>query len=344
MRFVMIGAGFWARYQLSGWYEHPGVSCVGIHDRDRRRAERLAEEFGIPAVYDAPQAMLAEAGADFADVLTSPDTHRQFVEMCAAHRLPVVCQKPLAESLADAEAAVAACRAAGVPLLVNENWRWQVPIRAFGDLLRSSAIGTPFRGRLTFSCSFPVFENQPSLRETEQFILADIGSHVLDVARFYFGEASSLFATTKRVNPAIRGEDVATVVMVMGDARTTVTCEMSYASRTEHERFPQTYAFVEGDGGTLELGPDYRIRLTDRNRGSWDAPVTEIRRVPPPRYAWADPAYDLVHASIVACHGDLLRHLRGEGVSETNGDSNLETMRLVYHAYASAEIGTVVKL
>jgi predicted dehydrogenase len=176
--------------------------------------------------------------------------------------------------------------------------------------------------------SFPVFDNQPFLKDLDQFILADIGSHVLDATRFLFGEATRLYCQTARVHPDIRGEDVATVMLEMANGMS-IVCEMSYASRTEIERFPQTYVYVEGDQGFLELGPDYTIRETTA-RG------TEVIRFPPHHYPWADPAYDLVHASIVDCQSDLLRHLRGEKVAETNGDDNLRTVELVFGSYESA--------
>jgi len=94
----------------------------------------------------------------------------------------------MAPSLADAEAMLRACRNAAVPLLIHENWRWQTPIRHVKDELASGRIGTPFRARIDFCTSFPVFDNQPFLKDADRFILADIGSHILDVARFLFGE------------------------------------------------------------------------------------------------------------------------------------------------------------
>ena len=63
----------------------------------------------------------------------------------------------------------------------------------------------------------------------------------------------------------IRGEDVASVVLGM-DSGATVSCEISYATRMEHERFPQTFVFVEGDQGSVELGNDYWIRTTTTRR------------------------------------------------------------------------------
>ena len=207
-------------------------------------------------------------------------------------------------------------------------WRWQTPIREVKNELERGTIGKPFRARLHFCSSFPVFDNQPFLKELEQFILTDIGSHILDTARFLFGEASSLYCQTHRIHAEIKGEDVATVMMKM-DGGMTVTCEMSYASRTEHERFPETYIYVEGEKGSLELGPDYWIRVTTEAG-------TNSRRHPPPRYSWADPAYELIQSSMVACNANLLAALQGNGNAESTAADNLKTMQLVFSAYESA--------
>jgi predicted dehydrogenase len=231
---------------------------------------------------------------------------------------------------------VDSCRRAGVPLLVNENFRWQTPIREAKRVLAAGTIGRVFRAHVVFANSFPVFDNQPFLRELEQFILTDVGTHILDVARFLFGEPSSLYCRTRRVNSTIRGEDVATVLLEQTDGPT-VICELSYASRTEEERFPQTFVHAEGDRGSLSLTTDYWLRVTT-------AEGTHSRRCPPPRYSWADPAYEVVHASIVDCQRNLLAGLRGEHPAETTAEDNLKTLRLVYAAYDSAANDRVVVL
>ena len=336
LRFAVLGTGFWARYQLAGWRELPGARCVALWNRTRSKAEALAAEFGVPAVYDEPARLLAAEKPDFVDIITDVDTHRRFVELAAANRIPVVCQKPLAPTPGDAEAMVAACRAAGVPLLVNENWRWQTPLRELRRIISAGEIGRVFRARIDYCNSFPVFDNQPFLKTVEQFIIADMGSHILDVARSLFGEATALNCRTCRVREDIRGEDVATVLLQMRSGAT-VTCNLSYASRVEHDRFPETYVFVEGTEGSVELAPDFWIRATTRNG-------TTARRYPPPFYSWADPRYAVVHASIVDCQRDLLRHLSGQGGAETTGDDNLKTVRLVAAAYASAAAGVTVPL
>jgi predicted dehydrogenase len=329
LRFAIFGTGFWSRYQLAGWGELAGVECVALYNRTRAKAEALAAEFGIPKVYDDPEALLEHERLDFIDIIADVDTHSRFVQLAAARNLPAICQKPLAPTLAEAERMAAVCRAAGAPLLVHENWRWQAPIRQLKHVLDAGQIGRPFRARIDMISGFPVFVNQPFLKDLEQFIITDLGSHILDVARLLFGEASSLYCQTRRIHAGIKGEDVATVMLNMGGA-TTVLCQMAYAGNyLERECFPETLIFVEGERGSIELGPDYWVRVTT-------AAGTHARRYPPPRYAWADPAYDLVHASIVPCNANLLGALRGEAPAETTAEDNLKTVRLVFAAYDSA--------
>ncbi|HWR50735.1 MAG TPA: Gfo/Idh/MocA family oxidoreductase [Bryobacteraceae bacterium] len=337
LRFAAFGAGFWANFQLAGWKEIGGTECVAIYNRTKSKAERIAQQFGIPRVYDNPEELMRNEQVDFLDIITDVDTHPLFVDLAAQHKKPVVCQKPFAPTLAIAEDMLHRCQHAGVQLYINENWRWQTPIRELARVLRSGIIGTPFRARIDMISGFPVFKNQPFLAELDQFIVTDLGSHTLDVARFLFGEAKTLYCHTQRVHSNIKGEDVATILMRMGPAATSVVVQMAYAGNyLERDRFPETAIFIEGDKGSLELTLDYWIRTTT-------AEGTHIKRYPPPRYTWADPAYDVVHSSIVPAQANILKGLTGEAKPETTGDDNLETVRLVFSSYDSAASGKEIR-
>jgi predicted dehydrogenase len=337
LRFAMIGAGFWARFQLTGWYEAGGAKCIAIYNRTRSKAEKLAAEFGIASVYDDPERMLRETQPDFVDIVTDVGTHARYTLLAAGLKLPVVVQKPMAKSYDEAAWMLAACQAAGVPLLVNENWRWQTPIRELREAFVAADIGEIFRARLRMVSGFRLFENQPFLRDLEQFVLTDIGSHILDVARFLFGEAELLYCQTFRAHRDIKGEDVATVVLKMRSGATVIV-ELGYAENyLEQDRFPETSIFIEASKGSAELTLDYWIRITT-------AAGTHSRRCPPPRYAWADPRYDVVHSSIVGCQANLLAALRGEALAETSGEDNLKTVRLYFAAYQSAAAGAAIRI
>jgi predicted dehydrogenase len=337
LRFAIFGTGFWSRFQLAAWRELRGATCVALYNRTRAKAAALGREFGIAAVYDDPEALLEREDVDFVDIITDVDRHAPLTRLAARHGKAVICQKPMAPTLRDAQAMVRFCREKHVPFFVHENFRWQAPLRALHAELARGTIGRPFRARIDFISGFRVFENQPALAQLEQFIITDLGSHTLDLARFFFGEAKSVYCRTQRVHRNIKGEDVATIVLEMRNG-VHVTVNMAYAENAlERDAFPETLVFVEGETGSAELSPGCRLRTTTR-RG------TVVRAVPPPFHAWADPRYAVAHSSIVPCHANLLAALQGRGKAETTGEDNLRTVELVFGAYASAASGRPVAL
>ncbi len=336
MRFALFGAGFWSKFQLAGWSEIDGVSCVAICDPDRSKAESLSQEYGVAAVYQEAKQLFASERLDFVDIVTDVNSHAALAHLAAEQGLPAICQKPLAPSLDEAKAMAGRADEAGTDLYVHENWRWQAPLRRLKQIIDSGQLGTMVRARIDFSSSFAVFENQPFLKELSQFILTDVGTHILDVARFLFGEVSDLCCHTRQTRSDIAGEDVATV-MLRTCSGVTVTCNMGYASRWEFDKFPQTFVAIEGTQAGVSLVADHEIRVYDGQESSSE-------RVHVPQYDWADPDYALIHSSIVECHRNLVAAIRGDGQAETTVADNLKTLELVYGAYESAARNSVVTL
>lgn len=327
LRFAVIGTGFWSKYQIAAWKEIEGVELVALYNRTLDKAIDVAKKFDVSKVYDSVNELLENEKLDFVDIITDVDTHATFTLTAAGKGVNVICQKPMAASLADAQKMLDACNQNNVKLFINENFRWQAPIRALKETLDAGIIGKSFKARVSFCSAFPVYENQPFLAGLEHFILTDVGSHVLDVCRFLFGEAKSLYCITKKVNKEIKGEDVANVLMEM---ETGVHCyaELSYASILEKEAFPQTLVLIEGENGSLHLSNDFELKITTRKR-------TTSSIIRPAMYGWVDPAYAVVHSSIVDCNRNILKGLQG-GESETTGDDNFRTMQLVWACYESA--------
>jgi D-apiose dehydrogenase len=330
---AVIGTGFWSGFQIAAWKELEGVEINALYNRTVSKAESLAAKFGISKVYANVEDLLANEALDFVDIITDVETHSGFTELAAKHHVNVICQKPMASTLEEAKSMVDICKRQNVKLFIHENFRWQAPIRALKKCVESGVIGKPFKARVSFCSAFPVYENQPFLKNLDQFILTDIGSHILDVCRYLFGEAKSLYCITQRVNKSIKGEDVANVLMQM---KTGVHCyaEMSYASLLEKEAFPQTLVLVEGEKGSVKLTHDFKIKTTT-------AQGTNTVVIQPKLYQWIDPAYAVTHSSIVDCCEDILIGLKG-GRAETTGDDNFRTVELVWAAYKSAESGKTI--
>ena len=337
LKFAVLGTGFWSHYQIPAWFEVGGVDLVAVYNRTVSKAERVAEKFNVPRVYGDPEELLQNEDLDFSDIITEVPAHEPLVLLAAQYGVPVICQKPMSADYASCQRMVQACNDAQIPFYVHENYRWQAPIREVKRIADEGHIGRLYRGRFQFLHALEpfVWENQPLLKSLPRLIIADQGSHQLDLARFFFGEFRQIHCQHLRVRDDIAAEDVASISLRGDEA--IVNVELSFVSKTEWNHFPEALIYLEGTGGTLELGADFWVRLTT------DA-GTQIHRCPPPRYAWADPSYDVNHASMVPIHRNFLRALQGGPPPENTGADNLKTMQLVYAAYESAEQDVVVKL
>ena len=296
--------------------------CLAIYNRTRSRGEQFARNFHVPANYDDPEELLRREKPDFVDIVTYPFTLSHFVKMAAAHKIPVISQKPMAPSVAIAEENIRACREAGVPYFIHENWRWQPQLRALKKALDSGIIGTPFRARISLVSAFPVYINEPQLKNLEEFILTDTGTHILDIARFYFGlRRRACTARIHRVHSDVKWGGRGNGHDEDGGARHRDACELGYPENyMEHEYFPETMIFVEGDRGTAEIAKDYWLRVTTQSG-------THARRYPPVHgMPGSTPGYHVIHSSIVPTNANLLQALRGEAAARDDRRGQCEDL------------------
>jgi predicted dehydrogenase len=129
LRIAVIGCGFWSRFQIPAWHEVEGVNCVAVCDVNSELCRAVAARFNIAESFDDPVKLLESVRPDAIDIVTGPQAHQQLVDLACSHRIPVICQKPMANDLRTAENMVRICSENQVPFFIHENWRWQQPIR-----------------------------------------------------------------------------------------------------------------------------------------------------------------------------------------------------------------------
>lgn len=335
MKGALIGCGFFAQNQLHAWRDIDGVEIVALCDQDAGRLAQTAADFDIARTHRDAAEMFAKGGFDFVDIATTVPSHLPLVKMAAEAGVHIICQKPFAENLADARAMVAAADTAKKTLMVHENFRWQSAIQAALYVVKSGAIGDPFFGRFSFRSGYDVFSGQPYLAEGARFIIEDLGIHILDIARAFLGDADRIAATTKRINPNIKGEDVATMLLThKGGATSVVDC--SYATRRSPETFPQTLLEIDGTEGTVRLDAGYQLSVTGKETHSVD--------VGPPVLPWAEKPWHNIQESVLTIQQHFVDFVSKGRAPQTSGADNLQTLALVEAAYLSAAEGRTVRL
>jgi D-apiose dehydrogenase len=205
LRVGVIGCGFFAVNQVRAWASTSDVFIAALCDCHHERADRLASELqlDVPTFGDAAE-MVDKVALDFLDIITTPATHPALVALAANRKVPAIVQKPMALSLEEGETMVEMMEAAHLPLMVHENYRFQAPIAAVGEIVRSGEIGQPVYGHIASRTAHDIYKGQPYLAAEKRLILADVGVHVLDVARFLLGEAERVYCETQRVLRSFR--------------------------------------------------------------------------------------------------------------------------------------------
>lgn len=333
---ALIGCGFFSINQLRAWQDTKGASIAAICDTDAKRLRTVGEQFLIARRYDDAEALFADGGFDFVDIATTVPSHLPLVIMAAKYKVPVICQKPFARNINDAKAMVLACERAGVPLMIHENFRWQSPIQAVRNIIDSGEIGDPFWGRFSFRSAYDVFSGQPYLAEGERFIIEDLGIHTLDIARFIMGDVKAITARTKRINPAIRGEDVATMLLDHVNGTTSVV-DCSYATHQSTDPFPETVLEIDGRSGSIRLHQGYKLEIVNQRE-------SRAIDVSPSLLPWASRPWHNIQESVLAIQNHWTECLVNQQEPATSGRDNLQTFGLVEAAYQSAASGSVVVL
>ncbi len=151
IRWGIAGCGWVARdYVAPAIVQSADGALVALHDLSPAALARAAALFPSATPYNDPAAFFAAINAVY---IASPnDAHRPLVEAAAAAGVPVLCEKPMATTLADARAMVAACERAGVTYATAFDQRFHPAHQHLATLVRSGRLGTVTAIRIAYCC------------------------------------------------------------------------------------------------------------------------------------------------------------------------------------------------
>ena len=139
-RVGIVGLGSVAEPHLLAYQRLPEVEVVGVADPRSERRSEISARYAVPAHASCAQ-LLAEEKPDVVCVLTPASTHRAIVEECAVSGAHILCEKPLAVSLNDAQAIVRVCRDSRVELCYGSSYRHLPGVIAAKGIIDSGSIG-----------------------------------------------------------------------------------------------------------------------------------------------------------------------------------------------------------
>ncbi|SFJ53285.1 Gfo/Idh/MocA family protein [Jannaschia pohangensis] len=320
LRVGLLGAGYFAQFHVNAWRRIDGANLVATCDTDPAKG----------ADYADLDAMMAGAEPDILDIAGPPLCHAQAVRTALPFApRAIICQKPFCTSIEEARAVTAEAAAAGVPVIIHENFRFQPWFRAMKTALDGDRIGQVWN--LTFQMRTgdgqgprAYLDRQPYFQQMPRLLIHETGVHYLDTFRFLLGEPAGIYADLRRLNPVIRGEDAGHVILdyasgarAVYDGNRLLDFDTDLARRTFGE------ALLEGEGGAMRLTGDGCV--TFRAHG------TRVHETLLEPRDWPDFAGDCVFA----LQSHVVAALNGTGTFENEAQDYLRVMELAELAYAS---------
>lgn len=178
----------------------PGVEVLGVSDEDQERGKRFADQYGVR--FYVSYADLIQDRPDGVIICSENSKHRPLVELVAAEGVSILCEKPLATTLADSRAVVDACDRAGVLLMTAFPMRFSAPLLELKARLDAGDFGRVLCFNATNQGELPT-------KHRAWFVDPDLAGggaimdhtvHLVDVMRWYLGsEVSQIYAQSNRI-------------------------------------------------------------------------------------------------------------------------------------------------
>jgi 1,5-anhydro-D-fructose reductase (1,5-anhydro-D-mannitol-forming) len=327
IRWGIIGATTIAREWVIGAIREAGGEVVAIMSSDAARGEAYAKENAI-ARSTTSLAKLLGSGVDAVYVATTNEKHKPQTLAAAKAGKHVLCEKPLALTLADARSMVEACRSAGVVMATNHHLRNAATHRAMRDAVRDGRVGRPLFARVFHAVYLPPHLQGWRIKNPKagSGVVMDITVHDADTLRFVLGEEPvSVAAITQEGGMGAPGIEDG----VMGVVRFA-----SGALAQFHDAFTTGFATtgfeVHGSDGSLIA----TNCMTQR-------PVGEVRL----RTAKGEENLRLDHENLYL-RGIRAFHdaIAGKGAPAATGEDGIRSMALALAALKAAKSGRETKV
>ncbi len=206
LNIAVIGTGRWARLvHAPGVKSHPQAELVAVCSRTRENVDEMAKEFGVPHAITDYRDVLALDGLDGVVVCTTVKSHHEICMAAIERGIHVFCEKPLGMDFAETREMTAAAEKAGVKNMVAFTTRFVPHAIYVKQLLDTGDLGKVYLMNLSKMAGY-AGEKAPKRWRYERAlagagVLADLGSHAIDLALWYFGPIKAVCATLPQFVP-----------------------------------------------------------------------------------------------------------------------------------------------
>jgi predicted dehydrogenase len=229
LRIAVVGTGFGARIHVPGLRASGRFEVAALVGRDLDRTRARAERLGVPAACASLDEALGSVALDAVSIATPPATHAPFAIAAARAGKHVLCEKPMARSVAEASAMCEAVRANRVVGAIGFEFRFHPGRAMLRRLVTRGDLGTPQLLVCTDAMPLYVAPYKPPPAwwydlEAGGGWLGASGSHLLDATRVWLGDAAALTAVVDTLGSGSADDTFALLLRMRSGARS-VLCQ-----------------------------------------------------------------------------------------------------------------------
>ena len=268
VRLGIIGCGGIARSHLQAYRSIEDLEVVGAADINAAALESIARDFRVGQCFTDVAAMLKAVRPDVALVTVPYPAHCTVVEQVAAHGIHVLCQKPMAGTMAEVDRMIQACESAKVMLGINENYRYLKPFVLAKQAIQAGLIGEVVAlhyEEVLFWKDIPkMYAN------LNPFYCIEMAPHYFDSMCWLTGRRARRVFGAVRKFPALptAGENAYYVhVELEGGIIARVDDRVALPGRTIRDR-----VYIDGTKGSIAINaPEGDFAIYDAQSGKWTA-------------------------------------------------------------------------
>lgn len=335
--FAILGCGRIASRHADAIWARGDARLLAVCDAAEARASRMASQYGCNAYTDY-DAMLARSDVAVVCISTPSGLHAAHGIAAARAGKHVIVEKPMALSLADADALEAACGEAGVKLTVVLQNRYNAPVRRLREAVDAGKLGRLLLATVTVRWYRPQEyysgDDWHGTWAMDGGALMNQAIHHLDALQWMMGEPERVFAYTATLAHQMEAEDtgVGVVRFVGGSIGSVEGSTITYPANIEGS------LAVFGERGSVKIGGNSLDQIDFwKVDGELEHEKEILRRQeldpPPSRY--------LSHSLVL---DDMIRAIREDREPATNGAEGRKSLALVLAMYRSASEGREVRM
>ena len=323
----IVGAGTIVEFAHVPAYRQLGINVHVIYDQVAARAEAIAALCPGARTASTLEEVLTDPRIDLVDIAITPSAQTDVARRVIEAGKHLLCQKPLAPTLAQARALVSLASESGVKLAVNQQMRWEPAIAAVNLVLATGSMGRPVA--CAVHTNLPVTFSPDHWLGKEKRLAAMFGTiHLLDAARFLLGEPAYVTARLPDTPRAVPGETWANVWLEWDDHSF-----MSIFDRYENHAGDTVASMrIDGTNGAIRArfgmwddyphsGPDF-VEQCAYGSAQWEV-ISDKR-------SWLPDAF-------VGPVTGVLEAIARDSTPPTSGEDHLSTLRLVEAVYLSSQ-------